>query len=207
MASHHDPAEATVPAADLDDGAAIVRSRQDPEAFAVIFDRHAPRIFRYLTRRLGADAASDVLEETFLAAFRKRGGYDSSRADAAPWLYGIATKLVSQHRRNEVRYYRLLLAMQQNAFGGVPDSGHADQVAMNVTAQAARGLLAEALATLNPRDRDVVLLIAREELSYEETAQALGVPVGTIRSRLNRARKHLRAALGDENPVTTDREV
>jgi RNA polymerase sigma-70 factor (ECF subfamily) len=170
-----------------DDATAIERSLRDPERFAVIFDRHAPYIHRYLARRLGQQLADDAVAETFLVAFRRRQRYDLGRRDARPWLYGIATNLVGQYRRDEVC--------------------HADRVAADVTAQAARQMLAEALAELSPQDRDVLLLIAWEELSYGEVAAALAIPVGTVRSRLNRARRKVRAALRAADPTMTFEEA
>ena len=91
----------------LEDAAVIAESRQHPDQFAVLFDRHAPHIHRYLARRAGQQAAEDLVAETFLTAFRKRSGYDTGYASARPWLYGIATRLVSQHRRDEQRQFRL----------------------------------------------------------------------------------------------------
>ena len=179
------------------DATIIERSLRHPERFAVIFDWHAPHIQRYLARRLGAQTADDLAAETFVVAFDKRSRYDLRRPNARPWLYGIATNLVGQHHREEVREYRL-----RNAVGPQPDvDGHADRVAARVTAQAMNKLLAAALADLNDGDRDVLLLIAWEGLSYEEVAQALAVPIGTVRSRLNRARKQVRAALDLKEPV------
>lgn len=93
---------------EVDDASFIERSRHDPEAFAEVFRRYAPDITRYVTRRLGNDATEDVVAETFLAAFRQRNGYDLSRQNARPWLYGIATNLMRRHLRAEVRQLRLL---------------------------------------------------------------------------------------------------
>ena len=87
----------------VDDARVIERSRAEPEYFALLFRRHAPLLQRYVTRRLGPQAAEDVVNEVFLVAFRQRRSYDLSRADARPWLYGIATNLVGRHRRGEVR--------------------------------------------------------------------------------------------------------
>jgi len=185
-------------AAGQTDAAVIERSWQEPRCFAEVFDRHAPHIHRYVVRRLGREAAEDVVAETFLAAFRRRARYDVARADARPWLYGIATNLIGQHRRDEVRRYRLL--PPADAAAPCP----ADQVAADVTAQSTRTVLTAALAGLSAPERDVVLLVAWEELTYEEVAAALGVPVGTVRSRLNRARRKLRTALGTD--PTTDIE-
>src|ERR1700704_4127659 len=91
----------------LDDAAVIEASRAEPDRFASLFDRHAPYIHRYLARRVGRQAADDLVAETFLVAFRKRASYDGRCRDARPWLYGIATNLVAQHRREEARQFRL----------------------------------------------------------------------------------------------------
>jgi RNA polymerase sigma factor (sigma-70 family) len=176
---------------DEDDAAIIERSLRRPERFAAIFDRHAPHIQRYLARRLGRQIADDLVAETFLVAFDKRARYDPRRPDARPWLYGIATNIVRQHRREEVREYRLRAAISPE-----PDpDGHADRVAARVTAGAMNRLLAGALTELSAGDRDVLLLIAWEDLTYDEVAEVLGIPVGTVRSRLNRARRQVRAAI------------
>src|ERR1700749_2863098 len=83
------------------DAEIIRRSWDEPEQFAVLFRLRAPEIQRYVTRRLGAGAAEDVVAETFLIAFRRRSGYDLTRAGARPWLYGIATNLIGRHHRSE----------------------------------------------------------------------------------------------------------
>jgi len=181
------------------DAAIIERSVLEPEAFGALFDRHAARIHRYVSGRLGRDAADDVLAETFIAAFRRRGRYDRSRPDARPWLYGIAANVIAQHRRDEVRRWRLLAALPVDG----PVSGHADDVADRVSAQAVRAQLADALAGLAGRDRDVLLLAAWADLTYEEIATALAIPVGTVRSRLFRARRLIRESLAGLNPDDT----
>jgi RNA polymerase sigma-70 factor (ECF subfamily) len=184
---------------DTDDGTVIAASAAVPECFAAIFDRHAAHIHRYLSRRLGGDAVDDLVAETFLIAFRGRGRYDTGWRSARPWLYGIATNVVSRHRRDEARRYRLRQAVVPE-----PDETcHADRVAAGVSAEATRGALSAALARLSRGDRDVLLLIAWEDLSYEQVATALGIPVGTVRSRLNRARRKVRAVLGPSDPTET----
>jgi RNA polymerase sigma factor (sigma-70 family) len=177
-----------------DDATVITRSGREPEQFAVIFDRHAPQIQRYLTRRLGRQVADDLLSETFLVAFRSRGRYDPTRPDALPWLYGIASKIIGQHRRDEVRELRLRLAVPR------PDpaeASHDDRVSAALTARSTRTALIGALEQLSAGDRDVLLLVAWEQLTYDEVAAALRIPLGTVRSRLNRARRVVRKALGD----------
>lgn len=175
----------------ISDAVVIEESGDEPERFAALFDRHAPYIHRYLTRRVGREVAGDLLDETFMAAFRKRGRYDRACPDARPWLYGIATNLVSLHYRAEIRQDRL----RQTA-GPAPDVPDlAERAVVHLTAQATRSALAAALAGIARKDRDVLLLIAWEDLSYAEVSRALGIPVGTVRSRLHRARAKLREAL------------
>lgn len=181
----------------LDDAEIIRRSRHEPGLFAAVFDRHAAALHRYVTRRLGDSLADDIVAETFLAAFRRRARYDTARADARPWLYGIAGNLIGRHRRTEVRSYR---ALARSGVDEVVES-YADRVESRVSASAVQRELAAALAALPAADREVLLLIAWAQLSYEETAQALGIPIGTVRSRLHRARRRTRAALGGIDPT------
>ncbi|WP_067489482.1 RNA polymerase sigma factor [Actinomadura hibisca] len=179
--------------------AAIIRAAlREPEDFAALFDRYYTMIHGYAARRLGASLADDVAAETFLVAFDRRASYDLDRPDARPWLYGIASNLIARHGRAEVRLYRALTRTGPDA----PADSHADRVAGRVDAQAVRGPLAAALADLAPGDRDVLLLVAWGGLSLAEAAQALAVPAGTARSRMHRARKKIRAALGDSDPTT-----
>ncbi len=167
------------------------------ETFAALFDRYSGMLYRYASRRLGPEVAEDLVGETFLVAFARRESYDPAHGDVRPWLFGILTKLVSRHHRTEAARYRALL---RSPVDGAVESP-ADSVVTDVTAEGARSALIEALAVLPRRDRDVLLLIAWSDLSYEEVAQALGIPIGTVRSRLNRARRKVRAALGETNPM------
>jgi RNA polymerase sigma factor (sigma-70 family) len=185
------------------DAAVIEASLREPERFSVLFDRHAPFIYRYLARRVGPDTADDLVGETFLVAFGKRGRYDTGYPGARPWLYGIATHLVGQHRREEIRRYRLL----QSAGPGPDLPDYAERVVADVTARSVRSQLAEGLAGIPGGDRDVLLLIAWEGLSYEEVALAMGIPVGTVRSRLHRARTRLRRSLEETDAAATYKEI
>jgi len=185
-----------------DDAEVIARSRHEPELFAVLFHRHAPPIQRYVARRIGPDAAEDVLAETFLVAFDRRNRYDETRPDARPWLYGIATNLIGRHRRAEVR--------QLTAFGrtGVDPvvAAFTESAEARLGADAVKQRLAAALGRLRPVYRDALLLVVWGDLSYEEAAGALGVPVGTVRSRISRARRALRSALGGVDPTAVQED-
>jgi RNA polymerase sigma-70 factor (ECF subfamily) len=186
-----------------DDAAVIESSWLEPERFAVLFDRHAPHIHRYLARRAGRQVADDLVAETFLTAFAKRDRYDLGYSDARPWLYGIATNLVGQQRRDEARQYRI----RRGAVAELEVPDHADRVAAGVTAQTMRALLDAALAALPAGDRDVLLLIAWEQLTYQEVSRALAIPAGTVRSRLHRARTKVRQVLAGTDAAATYEEI
>ncbi|MGV9775228.1 RNA polymerase sigma factor [Streptosporangium sp. NPDC003464] len=181
-----------------EDADLIEESLRFPERFAVLYNRYVSEIHRYVAGRLGTQIADDLTAEIFLAAFHGRAGFDARRGVVRGWLYGIAVNTVAGHRRSE---FRRLQALQRAPVEGVADAGHEDLVARRLTAAGVQGRLASALATIPDADRDVLLLVALAELSYEEIAQALDIPAGTVGSRLNRARKKLRAALGGVNPM------
>ncbi|WSQ12095.1 RNA polymerase sigma factor [Streptomyces sp. NBC_01231] len=183
------------------DASVIERSWDEPEAFAVLFDRHADSVHRYAARRLGAEAAEDVMAETFTTAFQQRFRFNTELADARPWLFGIATNLIGRHRRAEGRRLKAIGRLPSGVPGDQAEETVADRVAARVSAQALRRELAGALARLPARHRDVLLLVAWADLGYEEVARALGVPVGTVRSRLHRARRKVREALGGSDPT------
>jgi RNA polymerase sigma-70 factor (ECF subfamily) len=160
--------------------------------FAALFDRHATAVHRYLARRIGRTIADDLLAQTFLVAFERRTRYDRSRPDARPWLYGIATNLLRRHHRDEVRQYQ---AFARTGVDPVLVECPDDRIVERVDADAWSLPLAAALAELRTGDREVLLLFAWGELSYAEIADALGIPIGTVRSRLNRARSIVRRAV------------
>jgi len=184
--------------------AEIVRaSLRSPSRFGEIFDRYADDILRYASSRLGSDLAEDITAETFLAAFRARGRYDLSRDNARPWLYGIAIRQIGKHARAERRYRDALSRVQAERVSA--DFG--DRVADQVTAEQLRPRLAAVLSALPRQDRELLLLVAWTDLSYEESAQALGVSVSAVKSRLHRIRRRTRAALGQINPALADDDV
>jgi RNA polymerase sigma factor (sigma-70 family) len=176
------------------DAELIVASRAEAERFGIVFDRHFADIHRYLHRRVGRELADDLAAETFVAAFDRRSSYDTARDDARPWLYGIASNLLRNQWRGE---RRRLLAYARAASDADADGDH-DAVVDRADAHAARPIVARALGSLEDRDRDALLLLAWGELSYEEIAEALGIPLGTVRSRIHRARARVSEALLNE---------
>ncbi|GIE29139.1 DNA-directed RNA polymerase sigma-70 factor [Actinoplanes italicus] len=172
------------------DDVLIRESVREPDRFAPLFDRHAVAIHRYLARRIGAPA-DDLLAETFLIAFRRRAAYQPLGLEVRSWLFGIATNVLHRHVRQEERRYRALA----RAVAEQPRPHADDSAEDRVDAAALRSDLAAALARLKPGDRDALLLLAYAQLSYAEIAVALEIPVGTVRSRISRARKITRAAL------------
>ncbi|HZC62622.1 MAG TPA: RNA polymerase sigma factor [Streptosporangiaceae bacterium] len=188
-----------------DDARLIAESCRVPERFGAVFDRHATAIHGYIARRLGRDAADDLVAETFLVAFRQRASYEPDQPSARPWLYGIATRLVSRRRRDEVRFFRAIARSGIDPAADAIAEPVADQSARRADAQALHRRLAGALAVLSTADRDALLLVA-DGLSYAEAAQALGVPPGTLSSRLARARRTVREELGGVNPADERQE-
>ena len=184
------------------DARVIEQSWTQPERFAAIFERYFARIHQHLARRVGDKTADDLAAEVFVVAFAQRQRYDLARENARPWLYGIATNLAGTHWRQEQRRYRALA--RAGAYQVSPSEE--DLVADRVSASAIGPALAEALAGLETGDRDVLLLVALAGLDYQEVAQALGIPYGTVCSRLNRARRRLRKSLGGSNPVSDTTE-
>lgn len=175
--------------------AEVVRdSLAEPARFGLLYERHAKALHGYAYRRLGREAAEDVVAETFMKAFRARRTYDLSRQDARPWFFAIAMREIARHHRIEQTRYRALLRSAADR----GEECYADRVADAASAQIWRRPLIEALTRLTRRERDVLLMIAWADLTYEEVARALEIPLGTVRSRLHRARQKVRTFLPDD---------
>jgi RNA polymerase sigma factor (sigma-70 family) len=180
----------------LSDADCLARSLDEPTAFESIFDRHFTAVHRYLHRRAGRDLADELAAQTFALAFERRATCRAGDT-VLPWLYGIATNLLHRRRRAERRQLRAY------ARSGVDRSVVYDDDAAGRLDDAALGpRLAGALAAMRPRERHALLLYALAGLSYEEIAEALDVPVGTVRTWLHRAREVAQRELAaDVDPV------
>lgn len=165
------------------DADCLALSLTEPKAFEVIFHRHFAAVHRYVHRRAGRDLADEVAAETFALAFERRATFRPGDC-ALPWLLGIATNLLRRRWRSERR--------RLHAYGrtGVDRwVAYEDEAVARADSSALDACLAAALAAMRPRPRDALLLYALADLSYEEIASALDVPVGTVRTWLHRARQ------------------
>ena len=186
------------------DAVVIETSLTRPAAFGTIFDRHATVLHRYLVRRLGPDEADTMVGEIFRIAFERRHTFDLDRSSARPWLYGIATNLLAKHRRREARRIR---ATARLAASRLPAIDPTDRVSSDLDAVDRWGRIAQAVTELPPAERDALMLYAWEGLSYEDVAVALGIPPGTVRSRLHRARGRLRDLEGVRGEEPDDNDI
>ena len=168
----------------------------DSQALGDLFDRHADRIYTYCFRRTASWAtAEDATSTVFLEAWRSRERAEAYGGEALPWLYGIATNVCRNLTRSQRRYAAAVRRLPRPTDG----ADHADDVGDRVDSERTMARITEEMAALPERDREVIALVVWSGLSYEQAAQALGVPVGTVRSRLARARARLGAALTTED--------
>lgn len=181
------------------DAEVIVDSWENPDLFELIFDRHYMVIYRHLARRAGPDVGAEVASEVFVRAFAARKRYRTEYASARPWLFGIATNLLRQHFRSSRRATTAFWKVAGRSERATPDGSSAADA--RVDAEALGGRLRAGLDGLRERDREVLLLYAWEDMTYAEIADALGIPIGTVRSRLARARRRFRELAGDLRTV------
>jgi RNA polymerase sigma factor (sigma-70 family) len=175
------------------DAAVVARSLRDPGAFATIFDRYWPRLHTFCRARAGA-AGEDIAAETFRIAFDDRRRFDERSGGMRPWLFGIATNLLRHHFRSVERGRRATLRSRSSEI-----DVSADEALGRIEADSLGPALAAALATLSAADRDTLLLLAWGGLGYDEIALATATPVGTVRTRIHRARTRVRAHLNRED--------
>jgi RNA polymerase sigma factor (sigma-70 family) len=177
------------------DAALIRRSVDDPQSFSMIVERHATSVFRYLVSRVGRSVAEDLLADVFETSFGARSRYDSRYDNALPWLLGIATNEIRHYRRSEMRHASMLRRITPHSSRSNGTIEAIDAVATDAELHEEMESVRRALAALNDRSREVLVLCAGLGLSYEEIAQTLGIRIGTVRSRLSRARQKLRELL------------
>jgi len=174
---------------EADDGTLWQRSRAgDPDAFGSLFERHSTAIHNYCFRRTGDwTAAEDLLSIVFLEAWRHRDR-ELSTGNVLPWLYGVATNVLRNRRRSQRRHAAAMRRVPRPR----PSPDFSEDSQARIDAERRMQILLKAISHLPKREQDVLILCGWSELSYEEAAFALRVPVGTIRSRLSRARQRMR---------------
>jgi RNA polymerase sigma factor (sigma-70 family) len=164
----------------------------EPDAFGILFERHARSVYNYLFRRTADWAlAEDLTSVVFLEAWRKRNELRLDHETALPWLFGVATNVLRSRRRAQRRHRAALERLPRER-----EPGFADDANARLDDERRMRPVLRSVAALPKREQDVIALCAWADLSYEEAALALGVPVGTVRSRLSRARRRLRELAG-----------
>jgi RNA polymerase sigma-70 factor (ECF subfamily) len=169
-----------------DDDAALTRAAHEPEAFEALVARHSDALHAYLDRR-APHTADDLLAEVWLRAFAGRKGFDAARGTARAWLFGVARHVLAAHWRQ--------VGAPNPAVGetAAVDPWHA--VDQRLDAEAVTPLIRSVMHDLPAVERELLLLVIWEELTPSEAAAVVGIPQGTARSRLHRARTRLREAL------------
>jgi RNA polymerase sigma factor (sigma-70 family) len=167
------------------------------EDFDAVFREHFGPVYRFIARRVGQALAEDLAAEVFATAYRRRAAYRPERGSLRSWLYGIAANVVRGHWRDEQQLLELDARIAGDRLGPMPAAQFADAAEERVIAATLAPRIAGALAALSREQREVLLLHAWADLSHDEIATALGIALGTARSRLSRARAALRAQLGE----------
>ena len=188
------------------DAELIEASLQRPVEFGHVFERHWDAVFRFFERRLGPGPAEDLASEVFRIAYERREGYDTrDSASCRPWLYGIAANLALKERR---RFARHLAAVARAArFGEAGSADHAPAVAARLDSRETWSRVKTALVAIDDPSREMLLLVAWEGLSYQDLSEAFEIPIGTVRSRLHRARARLRNLLTADTPPSTNSPI
>jgi RNA polymerase sigma-70 factor, ECF subfamily len=165
-----------------------------PEAFGVLFERHARAVYNVCFRRTGNWAlAEDLVSEVFLVAWRRRDGVVVGEGGSVlPWLLGVAVNLLRNRRRSERRSVAAVARLD----AGASEADFSDEVLGRLDDERQMGEVLAVLEQLPVQEQEVLELVVWAGLGYEECGLALGVPVGTVRSRLSRARAHLRELVG-----------
>lgn len=165
---------------------------------ARLFDEHVDAVYGFVARRLGRDAAADVVGDVFEVALELPDRYDAARGSERAWLFGIAANLMRRHWRTEQRRLRATYRVAMRP--AVPGDALLD-IAERLDAATEADRVMIAVGDLAPEDRDLLLLIAWEDTPYKVCAEILGIPIGTVRSRLHRIRSELHSAVHLDDPT------
>ena len=175
----------------------VAASIGEAALFGFVFERHYVRVRGYCMRRLGRGAGEAAAGEVFARAFTRRDHYHAAAGDVIAWLFGITTNVICEQRRDETQRLRLIVRLAGNGWAPPPETA-ADALEVFERGRPGRDAAAGLLA-LSPADRDALLLVAWAGLSYRQLAAIAELPLGTVRSRLHRARRTLRDHLDEGN--------
>jgi RNA polymerase sigma-70 factor (ECF subfamily) len=167
----------------------------DEQAFGQLFALHQRAIYRYALHMCGAGTADDIVQDTFLAVLKPGGAFDDTRGSVGAYLFGIARHLVL--KRLGPRYVATSQGMENVDARPAPDLSALDLLSRDETVAAVR----RAIATLPPAFREAIVLCDLDEMDYQTAATVLDCPIGTVRSRLHRARALLAERLSLLRPV------
>lgn len=165
----------------------------DEHGFGRVYAAHVEAVYGFLARRVGAQMAEELTAQTFAEALDHLDRFDEGRGTHAAWLFGIAANLLRRHYRHEERSLRAIAAAATSP--PPPPDLDEDAAIGRVVADERWPEVAAALLDMAPGERDALLLQAWADLSYAEIATVLDIPIGTVRSRLSRARSRLTAIL------------
>ena len=176
-------------------------AQTNPEAFGELYQRHAQAVFAFCARRTGDIAlAEDLTSVVFLEAWRRRRSVALTGTSALPWLLGMANNVVRNQRRSLRRHRAALLRLPTD--GASPS--REDEAIARIDAQRTLSAALRAVDRLPAKQQDAVNLVLWSGLSYEQAALALGVPIGTVRSRIARARTTLGESLAPQPNITKE---
>ena len=185
------------------DAEAITDSIANPALFTVVFDRYVVDVTRFIARNASPPYVEDLAIETFTEAFKTRTRFDIERVSARPWLFGIANNVLRHHYRSLAREQALLRKSAQSFVTEWSTTADTASVDSRVDASTSEADLARALAELSPEFREPLLLHVLADFTYAEVAEALGVALGTVRSRISRAKERLRDLLATTDSITS----
>jgi len=158
-----------------------------------VYRAHVATVHRYLASRVGFEMGEELTAQTFVEAWARRDAFDPERGSQVAWLLGIATNVLRHHLRQERRRARAHMALAaQRRFTTLADSLQ-DEVSDAMSTVERTAAVQVALGQVDGADREVLVLAAQPDVTYRAIAEHLGIPVGTVRSRLSRARRRLAA--------------
>lgn len=169
----------------------IRNSIADPNTFEDIFHRHYKTIYNYFSRRVEKEVIEELASSVFVKAFEIRNKFDTTKENSLPWLYGISSNILNTSRRTKNRYQ----VKQKRAFEFYKQDAISNDKNLLFEDKKINDVISEALLKLKKADLEVVLLFIWEQLTYQEIASTLKIPIGTVKSRMNRAKNILEKKL------------